>query len=107
MTGVLSLFFRTINFTPTSLTGFEFGGMAALSDPPSWRRVTSMTQVQQLPQLPETIEEHQENVSDGHSFHGEEGRSPQQHEEEDQLCQVEEDLQSEVNCHLLHGLFTS
>ena len=29
--------------------------MAALSDPPSWRRVTSMAQVQQLPQLPETV----------------------------------------------------
>ena len=56
-----------------------------------------MTQVQQLPQLPETIEEHQENVSDSHSFQSEDGRSLQQHEEEDQLRQVEEDLQSELS----------
>ena len=56
-----------------------------------------MTQVQQLPQLPETIEEHQENVSGDHSFQGEEGRGLQQHEEEEQLRQVEEDLQSELS----------
>ena len=86
LTCVLSLFLGP--FTPTSLTGFEFGGMAALSDPPSWRRVTSMTQVQQLPQLPETIEEHQESVSGDHSFQG---------EEEEQLRRVEEDLQSELS----------
>ena len=83
--------------TPTSLTGFEFGGMAALSDPPSWRRGTSITQVQQLPQLSETIKEHQENVSDGHDFYGEDGHSLQQLEEEEQLRQVEEDLQSELS----------
>lgn len=66
--------------------------MAALSDHPSqWRRITSMTQMQQLPQLPETIEEVQENVSEGHS-HG-----LQQQEEEDQLRQIEEDLQSELS----------
>ena len=56
-----------------------------------------MTQVQQLPQLPETIEEHREIVSDDHGVQGEEGRSLQQHEEEDQLHQVEEDLQSELS----------
>ena len=72
--------------------------MAALSDHPSqWRRVTSTTQVQQLSQLPETIEEQQETASDGHSFHGEDDHGLQQHEEEDQLHLVEEDLQSELS----------
>ena len=36
-------------------------------------------------------------MSDGHSFRGEEACSPQQLEEDDQLGQVEEDLQSELS----------
>lgn len=99
--------------SPSSLTGFEFGGMAALSDHPSqfqWRRVTSTTQVQQLPQLPETVEEHhQENVPDDDDDDdtsvpaGEDGRGLQQQLEwegeleNDQLRQIEEDLQSELS----------
>ena len=106
--------------SPSSLTGFEFGGMAALSDHPSqfqWKRVTSTTQVQQLPQLPETVEEHhQENApddddndDDDHTsvgpVDGEGGRGllPQLEwegeleEDDDQLRQIEEDLQSELS----------
>ena len=95
--------------------------MAALSDHPSqfqWRRVTSTTQVQQLPQLPqlpETVEEHhQENApdddddNDDHTsvgpVDGEGGRGllPQLEweeklEDDDQLHQIEEDLQSELS----------
>ena len=89
--------------------------MAALSDHPSqfqWRRV-STTQVQQLPQLPETVEEHhQENApdddDDDHTsvgpVDGEGGRGllPQlewegELEDDDQLRQIEEDLQSELS----------
>ena len=79
--------------------------MAALSDHPSqWRRVTSMTQVQQLPQLPETVEEQQENVPDDDHHHSvravgelEDGRGLVLCEEDDQLRQIEEDLQSELS----------
>ena len=69
-----------------------------MSDHPLPRRVTSTTQVQQLPQLPETIEEHHGSALDGRSSVGEEGRSLLElHDEEDQLRQVEEDLQSELS----------
>ena len=57
-----------------------------------------MTQIQQLSQITETVEEQQENVSEGHSFHGEDDCGlRQQLEEEDQLRQIEEDLQSELS----------
>ena len=36
-------------------------------------------------------------MSDDHGVQDEDGRSLQQHEEEDQLHQVEEDLQSELS----------
>ena len=57
------------NIGPASLTGFEYGGMAALSDPQSWRRGSSMTQIQQLSRLPETVEEQLDSVSEGQGSH--------------------------------------
>ena len=61
-----------------------------------------MTQVQQLPQLPETVEEQQENVPDDDDDHsvrtvGEDGCGLELCEEDDQLRQIEEDLQSELS----------
>ena len=63
-----------------------------------------MTQVQQLPQLPETVEEQQENVPDDDRHHSvraagelEDGRGLELYEEDDQLRQIEEDLQSELS----------
>ena len=42
-------------------------------------------------------------MSDGHSFRDEEACSPQQLEEDDQLRQVEEDLQSELSFTLAYS----
>ena len=83
--------------SPVSLTGFEFGGMAALSDPQSWKRGSSVTQIQQLPQLPETVEEQSENVSEGHNLHDDSQSFRQDLAEESQSHQVDEDLKSELS----------
>ena len=63
-----------------------------------------MTQVQQLPQLPETVEERQENVPDDDHHRSvraagelEDGHGLELYEEDDQLRQIEEDLQSELS----------
>ena len=83
--------------SPASLTGFEFGGMAALSDPQSWKRGSSMTQMQQLPQLPESVEELSENVSEGHIIHDASQTFHQDLAEEIQPSQDDEDLKSELS----------
>lgn len=75
--------------SPASLTGFEYGGMAALSDPQSWRRGSSMTQIQQLPRLPETVEERLDSVSEGQGSH--------RRVEGGRFSLVDEDLQSELS----------
>lgn len=65
--------------------------MAALSDPQSWKKGSSVTLMQQLPQLPETVEELSESVSERHNLHD------ASHAEESQSSQVDEDLKSELS----------
>ena len=68
--------------------------MAALSDPQSWKRGSSLAQMQQLPQLPESAEEQMENASGGHNLHDGSHWSQQV---EGQPRQIEDDLRSELS----------
>ena len=97
MTVYINFYYSIGPLSPSSLTGFEFGGMAALSEPQSWRRGSAKTQFQQLPQLPETVEEQLEGGAEA------DVHRPHRSQVERRLSEVDEDLQSELSFTSAHS----